>query len=103
MNDNEKIMAEAENEELKDFIIPVTWEVYSNVVVRGAKDLAEARKLVEDNLDDIPLAAEPEYIDGSYRIDADTDEDLEDAQGNTALGVIMEINRETGKHKYERL
>ena len=53
---------------MKKFSIPVTWEVWDKVEVE-AETIEEAIQYVKDNLDTIPLGTEPEYIDGSYRID----------------------------------
>ena len=52
----------------KKFSIPVTWEVWDRVEVE-AETLEEAIKYVKENIDTIPLGTEPEYIDGSYKID----------------------------------
>lgn len=53
---------------MKKFSIPVTWEVWDKVEVE-AETIEEAIQYVKDNLDTIPLGTEPEYIDGSYKID----------------------------------
>lgn len=73
----------------KEYIIPIAYEVYSTVIVSGVNSLSEARSLVEKHLNEIPLPREPVYIDGSYKIDADTDEDLEIAQSYQTKGVLM--------------
>lgn len=52
----------------KKFSIPVTWEVWDRVEVE-AESIEEAIKYVKKNIDLIPLGTEPEYIDGSYKID----------------------------------
>lgn len=78
----------------EEFIIPVRWSVYSTVVVKGAKSLEDAKRLVEKNMADIPLSRNPEYIDDSYGIDIEDDEDLEMAQDWSARGVLMEIDPE---------
>lgn len=52
----------------KKFSIPVTWEVWDKVEVY-AESIEEAIQYVRDNLDTIPLGTEPEYIDGSYKIE----------------------------------
>lgn len=75
----------------KEFIIPISYEVYSTVIVKGAKSLEEARNLVDENLDMIPLPRNPEYIDGSYKIDADSEEDLANAQDYKTRGVLMNV------------
>ena len=53
---------------MKKFSIPVTWEVWDKVEVE-AETIEEAIQYVKDNLDTIPLGTEPEYIDGSYKIE----------------------------------
>ena len=53
---------------MKKFSIPVTWEVWDKVEVE-AETIEEAIQYLKDNVDTIPLGTEPEYIDGSYKID----------------------------------
>lgn len=53
---------------MKKFSIPVTWEVWDKIEVE-AETIEEAIKYVKENIDTIPLGTEPEYIDGSYKID----------------------------------
>ncbi len=53
----------------KEFKIPVTWSVFDTVKVQ-ADSLEEAYNYVAENLDEIPLGDEPNYIDGSYEISA---------------------------------
>lgn len=79
----------ADTKETKRFIIPVEWTVYSTVVVEGADSLQEAKKLVEKNMADIPLARNPEYVEDSYRIAAEDDDELEIAQDYHTCGVLM--------------
>lgn len=52
----------------KIYSFPVSWEVYDRVEIKATSE-AEARKILEDNLDLIPLGTTPDYIDGSYKID----------------------------------
>lgn len=56
----------------KRFVIPVSWEVYSTVAV-SAETYEEAIRILEDNLDEVPLG-EGEYIDDSYRVDYECSE-----------------------------
>lgn len=53
---------------MKKFSIPVTWEVWDKVEVE-AETIEDAIQYVKEHIDEIPLGTEPEYIDGSYRID----------------------------------
>lgn len=57
-----------------EYIIPVAWEMYSTVKVTGVKNLKEALAVVEKYLDEIPLDF-GEYMDGSYRITNNEDDD----------------------------
>ena len=52
------------------FKIPVQYEVYGEVEVE-ASSLEEAIQYAKNNIEDLPLADEPEYIDGSYQINDD--------------------------------
>ena len=53
---------------MKKFSIPITWTVWDKIEVE-AETIEEAIQYVKDNLDTIPLGTEPEYIDGSYKIE----------------------------------
>lgn len=59
---------EPQTKKMKKFKIPVTWEVWDQIEV-CAETIEEAIQYVRDNIDTIPLGTEPEYIDGSYKID----------------------------------
>lgn len=52
----------------RKYYIPVSWEVWDKVEIE-AESLEDAVKFVKENIDDIPLGTEPEYIDGSYKIE----------------------------------
>ena len=52
----------------RDFIIPVSWEVYSTITV-SANSLEEAIEFAKEHADDIPLCTDNEYVDGTYLID----------------------------------
>lgn len=52
---------------MKEFSIPVTWQVWDKVDVI-AETIEEALQYLEDNMEDIPLGTEPEYIDGTHRV-----------------------------------
>lgn len=54
------------------FRVPVEWSVYDFVEVES-DNFEEAIKYVIDNRDVIPLGTEPEYIDGSYKINSEDD------------------------------
>lgn len=53
---------------MKRFYIPVTWEVWDKIEVE-AETIEEAVEYVKENIDSIPLGTEPDYIDGTYKID----------------------------------
>lgn len=52
---------------MRIFKIPVSYEVYGTVEIE-ANTLKEAMKYAQENIDDLPLADEPQYIDDSYEI-----------------------------------
>ncbi len=54
----------------KDFVIPVTWEVYSTITV-SANNLEEALDWAEKNQDALPLPTESEYVDASFQINSE--------------------------------
>ena len=70
-----------------EYIIPVSWEVYSTIKVKGAKSLEEAVEYAKEHIDDIPLG-EGEYIDGSYKIDIETDDEAINAQEYADIGGV---------------
>lgn len=74
------------------YIIPVTWEVYSTVRIYGAKNLQEALEIAERYQDDFP-AEDGDYIDGSYKIDVQTDEDILNAQDYASIGYDFYYKR----------
>ena len=53
-----------------EYIIPVSWEVYSKIIVK-ANNLEEALKKAEEQIDEIPLPSSyyQDYVDGSFKID----------------------------------
>ena len=59
---------------MKKWKIPVTWEVFGNVVVE-ADTLAEAMHIARDEEEILPLPDESDYVDGSWRI-TEEDEDF---------------------------
>ena len=56
-----------------EYIIPVTWGVYSNIVITGVKNLEEAYQVAQTYIDDLPCPEDHDYIDGSYEIENDED------------------------------
>lgn len=75
------------------YIIPVKWEVYSTVKIYGCNNLEEAIKVAEKYQDDFP-ADDGEYIDGSYMIDIQCDEDAINAQNYHHSGFNFIYNGE---------
>ena len=55
----------------KSFNVVVKCVIYGTINVE-AENLEEAIKFAEDNIDELPLPYEPEYIDGSYKIDKES-------------------------------
>ena len=58
---------------MKEYTIPITWEVYDEVKVK-ATSMEAAVKIVEG--DDFSLPTSPEYVDGSFRINGDMLDEL---------------------------
>lgn len=79
MDDLEKYVAED-----GEYIIPVTWEVYSNIVITGVKNLREAYEVAKLHIDELPLTEDSDYIDGSYQLEGE--EFLLDAQNYAKRG-----------------
>lgn len=52
----------------KRFYIPVEWSVWDKIEIE-AYTIEEAVQWVKEHIDEIPLGTDPEYIDGSYRIE----------------------------------
>ena len=52
---------------MKIFKIPVTYEIYGTVDI-SANTLEEAIEYANKNIDDLPLADDPNYVDDSYEI-----------------------------------
>ena len=71
-----------------DYIIPVSWEVYSTIRVTGAKNLEEAMEFAKAKIDDIPLG-HGEYIDGSYKIEIENDDEAISAQDYVDIGDVQ--------------
>lgn len=62
------------------YTIPVSWEAYATVTIAGAKNLEDAYRIAQEYIDELPLATDPEYIDGSYKIEVQDDGELLAAQ-----------------------
>ena len=63
----------------KVFNIPVEWVVTETLEIK-ADTLEEAVEFINDNLDTIPLGDEPAYIDGTYKISADENNNMDTAE-----------------------
>ena len=60
----------------KVFSIPVEWVVTENLNIK-ADSLEDAIEFINNHTDEIPLGDEPAYIDGTYKISADEDNDMD--------------------------
>ena len=60
----------------KEFILPVTWQVFSRIKVQ-AESLDEAFNWARNHIDEIPLDSDTDYVDGSYEISAESPEECE--------------------------
>lgn len=65
---------EEEKEEEKLWKVPVTWEVYGTVEVVG-KTKEEALANFKQQIDDIALPLDSDYVEGSFNLSADDDEE----------------------------
>ena len=75
------------------YIIPVTWEVYSTIRVYGAKNLEDAIEYAKEHSDLIPLG-DSEYIDGSYQINIENDDEAINAQNYAEIsGVRVDVGQ----------
>ena len=81
-------------DEVNEYIIPVEWSVCSSVVVKGAKNLQNAVELARKYADDIPLPNNAEYIDGSFAINVDSDEEAEAYQDYPMRGAMLDVRSE---------
>lgn len=70
------------------YLIPVTWEVNSTVRVKG-NNLHDAIERFKRVANDIPLDTNNEYVDGSYRIEDDSDEHMIAAQAYYPIGSYV--------------
>lgn len=71
-----------------EYIIPVSWEVYSTIKVK-ADNLEDAVRIAEEQIDEIPLCSETEYIDDSYKIEIETDDEAIAAQDYVPIGSVV--------------
>ena len=78
-----------EKKDCTTYLIPVQWSVYSTIRVE-ADNLQEALDLARAKLSEIPITPNDcEYIDDSYVIVADSDEDIINAQSYRDISSIM--------------
>ena len=64
-----------ENKSLKEFRVPVVWEVggYVTVEAESAEDALNIACKIEYEGDGFPLPKESLYVDGSFKIEEDID------------------------------
>lgn len=95
MTDEENKNLEAYVSPSGEYLIPVEWSVYSTIKVRGKDihNLKDALDAAEKVIDDIPTSTEHEYIDGSYKLSVDCDEDAINTQMyRTVSGIVLDVN-----------
>jgi hypothetical protein len=68
--------------------IPIVYAMYSTIDVTGVKNLREAVELSEKHKDEIPLG-QGEYIDGSYEINIENDDEAIFAQDYARISDIV--------------
>ncbi len=78
-----------EKKDCTTYLIPVQWSMYSTIRVE-ADNLQEALDLARAKLFEIPLTPNAcEYIEDSYCIQAETDEELIDVQNYRDISSIV--------------
>ena len=82
----------------KDYVIPVSWEVYSTITV-SANSMEEALKFAKENIAVIPLCADNEYVDGSYLIDEEQIRSLNGEELREIGEVHFDIDEGVTTHK----
>lgn len=85
-------------DKINEYIIPVEWSVCSSVVVKGAKNLQHAVELAQKHIDDIPLPDNAEYIDGSFALNVDSNEEAEAYQDYPMRGTMLDARGEVPKY-----
>ena len=95
MTDEEKKNLESYVSPSGEYLIPVEWSVYSTIKVKGKDihNLKDALDAAEKAIDELPISAENEYIDGSYKLSVDCDEDAINAQMyRTVSGIVVDVS-----------
>lgn len=59
----------------KTYKVPVTWEAYGIIEVE-AESYEEAFKIAQDEDGEIPIPTDSEYVEGSWRVNVDSPEDI---------------------------
>lgn len=70
-----------------EYLIPVSWSVYSTVKVK-ADNLLDAIERFNKLIDTVPLCSNTVYVDGSYRVDAENAEDYIMTQNWQTIGDV---------------
>lgn len=71
------VYVEADKTAKEEFVLPVSWEVYSKIKVQ-ANSLEEAINYAKEHIDEIDLDEyDNSYVDGSYKINVDSVEEAE--------------------------
>lgn len=79
VKDDEEVLCE-EEEEFKIFELPVVYKMQGVIGIQ-ANTLEEAIEYFKDNVNDIELPEEPEYVLDSYRIASDDIDYLKEFNG----------------------
>ena len=64
----EKEAEQADDKELKTYLVPVVWQVMGRVEVQASSP-EEAKRIVAENWDDCPLPDNGDYIEDSFEVD----------------------------------
>ena len=86
---------------MKEWTIPVTWEVCGKVKVE-ANTLAEALQYVKEDPDDMPLPTESDYVDGSFAPSMDEIEEIRDLynDGESDEAHLLAIRKFASAYSY---
>lgn len=83
---------------VNEYVIPISWSVCSSVVVKGAKNLHDAVELARKYIDDIPLPQNNDYIDGSFTVDVENEDEAKAYQDYPMRGVMLEVSSKEPKY-----
>ena len=84
----------------KVYTIPVEWTVTSTIKIK-AESLEDAVKFALDNLNEIPLSDEYEYLDGSYCIATECNDENAETIANDIRDLYGEARESCDMYGYK--